>query len=389
VSPTITGIEVLTAELPFRFSFGHALAERRSSTNVYVRLTLDDATVGYGEGVPREYVTGETVESALEALCERQAPALVGRALPGPDEVAELLEDVPDTAPDGGLDLAARCALELALLDAAGKHFGCSIQRWLGGPAPFVTYDAILPFSSPKKLVGLAVAIRALRIRQVKIKVGADLEKELRSLELLRRILGPDADIRVDANCAWTADEALAAIERMRPYRISAVEQPVAGDDLDGLARITAETSESIIVDESLRTLDDARALVDARACNAFNIRVSKNGGVLNAMRLARIAREAGLDCVVGAQVGESAILSAAGRHVAAAIGTPRYVEGSGGSLLLKEDLAEENVLPGLRGRAKPHTGPGLGLHVKEDALRRAARSSRTLGTVGVEASHS
>jgi muconate cycloisomerase len=388
VSPTITGIEVLTAELPFRFSFGHALAERRSSTNVYVRLTLDDATVGYGEGVPREYVTGETVESALEALCERQAPALVGRSFPGPDEVAELLEDVPDTAPDGGLDLAARCALELAMLDAAGKHFGCSIQRWLGGPAPFVTYDAILPFSSPKKLVGLAVAIRALGIRQVKIKVGADLEKELRSLELLRRILGPDADIRVDANCAWTADEALAAIARMRPYRISAVEQPVAGDDLDGLARITAETSESIIVDESLRTLDDARALVDARACNAFNIRVSKNGGVLNAMRLARIAREAGLDCVVGAQVGESAILSAAGRHVAAAIGTPRYVEGSGGSLLLKEDLAEENVLPGLRGRAKPHTGPGLGLHVKEDALRRAARSSRTLGTVGVEASH-
>jgi muconate cycloisomerase len=300
--------------------------------------------------------------------------------------VPELLEDVPDTAPDGGLDLAARCALELALLDAAGKHFGCSVQRWLGHPAPFVTYDAVLPFSSPRKLVALAVGIRALGIRQVKIKVGADLDKELHSLELLRRILGPEADIRVDANCAWTVDEALAAIELMRAHGIKAVEQPVAGDDVAGLAWIAAETSESIIVDESLRTLDDAHALVEARACDAFNIRVSKNGGVLNAMRLARIAREAGLDCVVGAQVGESAILSAAGRHVAAAIGTPRYVEGSGGSLLLKEDLAVENVLPGFRGHAKPHTGPGLGLRVKEDALRRAALTSRTLGAVGVEA---
>jgi L-Ala-D/L-Glu epimerase len=69
----IARIEVLTAQLPFRFSFGHALATRRDSTNVYVRLTLDDGTVGYGEGVPREYVTGETVEGAVAALCNRFA----------------------------------------------------------------------------------------------------------------------------------------------------------------------------------------------------------------------------------------------------------------------------------------------------------------------------
>ena len=97
----------------------------------------------------------------------------------------------------------------------------------------------MLPFSSPRKLVALARVIRAFGIRQVKVKVGDDLERELRSLELLRTVLGPDVDLRVDANCAWTADEALEAIERMRAYGISAVEQPVAGDDLDGLRRVS------------------------------------------------------------------------------------------------------------------------------------------------------
>jgi muconate cycloisomerase len=94
-------------------------------------------------------------------------------------------------------------------------------------------------------------------------------------------------------------------------------------------------------------------------------------------MRIAKIAEAAGLDVVVGAQVGESGILSAAGRHFAAAI-TPRYVEGSGGSLLLKEDLTEERMVPGRGGRAKRFTGPGLGVHVVEETFARYQVGSRS-----------
>ncbi len=366
---SVAGIDVLTAELPFRFSFGHALADRRSSTNVFVRVRLEDGTVGYGEGVPREYVTGETVEGALEALCERQVPVALGRSLSDPDDVVSLIDEIPGVAPDGSLDTAARCAIELALLDAAGKHFGLSVAHWLGEkPASSVHYDVVLPFSSPRKVAALALVIRALGVRQVKAKVGGDLEKELESLRILRRVLGDSIDLRVDANCAWTADEALEAIARLRPHRISAVEQPVAGDDLDGLRRVTAATEEAIIVDESLRTLDEARELASAAACDAFNIRVSKCGGLLNSVRIASVAAENGLFCVVGAQVGESGILSAAGRHLAAQV-RPRYLEGSGGRLLLKQDVTKENVLPGRRGRARTPLGAGLGVEVQPGVL--------------------
>lgn len=374
---TVTRVDILTVELPFRFSFGHALAKRRSSTNVLVRLTLDDGTIGYGEGVPREYVTGETVDGAVEALGERLVPAVLGHSFAAPAAVPAAVGALAGAGPR---DLAARCALELALLDACGKSFNVSVRSWMGSVrAPVIVYDAIIPFSSPTKLAALALVARAAGLRNFKMKVGADLEAELDSLRVLRRVLGSAADLRVDANCGWRdADEALEAISRMRRFGISAVEQPLPAGDFEGLRKVTAETPESIIVDESLCTLDDATRLAGERACDVFNIRVSKCGGLLTSMRMAEIARDAGLGCVVGAQVGETGLLSAAGRHAAAVI-DPRWVEGSAGSLLLKEDLTVERVLPGWRGRARPFDGPGLGVSVRDDVIRTRGTIRRTL----------
>jgi muconate cycloisomerase len=378
---SVAAVDLLEVELPFRFKFGHALATRSSTTNVVARVVLEDGTIGYGECVPREYVTGETTESALEALTERQVPSLLGIDPTSPDELAAAIDEAaPPVGPGGHLETAARCALELALLDAFGRRLRLPVGAWLGGEAaPKVRYDAVLPFSSPRKVAILARVIKAYGTTQVKVKVGDDLERELETLATLRHLLGPAVDLRVDANCGWTVDEALEAIERMRAYGISAVEQPVAADDLAGLARLTAEVPEAIVVDESLRTEADAERIVEAAACNAFNIRVSKCGGLLASMRIAGIARAAGLDIVVGAQVGESGLLSAAGRHLAAAVGSPRYVEGSGGSLLLKEDLTAGRVLPGYGGWARTPEGPGLGVRIRPEVLERHTTSSRTI----------
>jgi muconate cycloisomerase len=378
---TVAAVEVCTAELPFRFSFGHALAERRSSTNVFVKVTLSDGSIGYGEGVPRGYVTGETAGAALEAITRRYGPALLGRELGDAGDVPAVLDAtaaaVAEAGGAAGPSGAAWCAVELAVLDAAGRSFGRPVSHWLGPiRAPDLTYDAVLPFSAPFAAGPLAAAVRTLGIHQIKVKVGRDLDADVHRLRSLRRILGPDADLRVDANCAWTVEQALAAIDAFRPYGISAVEQPVAARDVAGLQRLTASCPELIIVDESLRTIAEAHALVDAKACDAFNIRVSKCGGLRVSMRLAEIAADAGLTVVVGAQVGESGILSAAGRHLAACA-APRYLEGSAGRLLLREDITRESVLPGRGGRARPYTGPGLGVHVKAGVLARRTVDAR------------
>jgi L-alanine-DL-glutamate epimerase-like enolase superfamily enzyme len=373
----ITRIEVLTAKLPFRFAFGHALAERRESTNVYVKLTLSDGCAGFGEGVPREYVTGETVADAVAALGDRLGPALVGREVSVLEPPQAVLETVADAG--AGMSGAAGCALELALLDAAGRHAHISARYWLGPVRTTVLqYDAVIPFASPAKLSAAASAIKLLGLKNVKVKVGRSLDEDARALALLRRLLGSEVDLRVDANCAWTVEQALQAMDRLRRFRLSTVEQPLAAGDIAGLRRLREEWAEPITVDESLRSVQDAVALIDAEACDAFNIRVSKCGGLLASLRIAALAEAAGLFCIVGAQVGESGILSAAGRHLAACI-QPRYLEGSAGRLLLKQDLTEESVLPGWGGRARAFAGPGLGVNVREDLLRRYGRVDRVL----------
>jgi L-alanine-DL-glutamate epimerase-like enolase superfamily enzyme len=162
------------------------------------------------------------------------------------------------------------------------------------------------------------------------------------------------------------------------------VEQPVARDDLDGLRRVTATIRERVIADESVGTPEEATRLASMGACDVFNIRVSKCGGLLRSARIARVARAAGLDCIVGAQVGESGILSAAGRHLAAAIGA-RNAEGSAGRLLLARELVAERVIPGRGGRAPVHGGPGLGVSVRERVLEEVAVLHRTVRPSHVE----
>ena len=117
-----------------------------------------------------------------------------------------------------------------------------------------------------------------------------------------------------------------------------------------------------MVVDESLCTHDDARRLIDANACDIFNIRVSKNGGLINAGRLHRLAREAGLRSQLGAQVGETGFLSAAGRHFATRFDDILWLEGSFAGFLLEKDIVEPDIVLGPDGRARALEGPGLGV---------------------------
>ena len=127
------------------------------------------------------------------------------------------------------------------------------------------------------------------------------------------------------------------------------------------------------MADESLVTLDQARQLIELGACDYFNIRLSKNGGIAGSLAIAKIAHEAGIKIQVGAQVGETGILSAAGRTFAAYLPALVFAEGSFGTWLLAEDLTFENVAFGLGGRAPLLKTRGLSVTVKEDVLERLA----------------
>jgi muconate cycloisomerase len=362
-------VDVLEVTYPFLLSFGHARASRSASRNVVVRVQARDGTVGFGEGVPRDYVTGETPAGAAALIADDLAPRFIGARL-------ERFEDLPGLIAErfAGLEAgrpssAARCAIELAVLDAGGRAFRRSVGELLGPLVrPEVTYSGVLPLLPAPLMYAGALLHRALGVNTLKLKVGRSLSEDLRNLRLLRAALGPGADLRVDVNCAWTVEQAIHSIQALERYGLSVVEQPVDKDDFDGLKRVSQAVEVAVMADESLRTIEDAERLAGEQIVDMFNLRISKCGGLLAAQRMAQIAAEAGLACQLGTHPGESVILAAAGRQFATRTRALRYLE-TPGNILLKRDVARDRLLPRRGGLAPALSGPGLGVEVEDSRI--------------------
>lgn len=331
----------------------------------------EDGRAGWGESCPRSYVTGETIETAKTALLCSILPPMINTVSSNMHETVEFL-----TSELAGLERsrqAAFCAAELAVLDLAGKTFGLSAGTVAGPIARRrVRYGAVIAASSCAQVRKYAALIRLFRFREVKVKVHKSLEQNVKLLETARRFLGRTVVIRIDANGAWSADEAVRQLKQLSRYRLAAVEQPVSAEDIQGMQQVTAAGLLPVVADESLCSVHDAETLIERRAANIFNLRVSKCGGLINTMRIYRKAALAGLGCHVGAQVGETALLSAAGRHLATRCPSILWCEGSYGLLLLKHDIARPGITVGVGGRARAVDRPGIG--VAPD-MRRIARS--------------
>ncbi len=378
----LVGATLYALRIPFVEAFSHSATERRWSDSVVVRVRDDAGTEGFGEGTPRPYVTGETVETMLEHLGRDLWPRVAGRDLPPAGHLAGLATFLPETYLAGALaPNAARAALELAMLDCALRRVGRPMASVLPPRRTRVTYSAVVTAGSVERAVQHARRMRAIGMRHVKVKVGFD--DDVARVTAVREALGPGVTLRLDANGAWTFERAVAVLDAVAPLGIAAVEQPLPRGPVDDLARLRQATPVPVMVDESLVTEADADALIEAKAADFFNVRISKCGGLARSLAIAARGSAVGVGVQVGSQVGETAILSAAGRHLAAALPEVTFVEGSFGTLLLAEDVSVESVRFGHRGEAPLLTGPGLGIRVVEERLRRRAITVRELSTEG------
>ncbi len=369
----IRQVDIWRLHLTFHSPIKHNLATHQGSENLVVKVSAASPLAGYGEGVPRAFVTGESLSGSLTFLTETLIPAILGREFANPPLLLQELESLfRETA--GERHPAAFCALETALLDVAGRAWDMPLQEFLGPKVDHpLIYSAVIPMASPEALARLLQMVKSRQMAFVKLKVGT--ADDLGLLKLAREVLGWEVDLRVDANCAWSADEAIRRLREMQPFRLSAVEQPVAKQDFEGLKAVRAATGLPVIADESLCTENEARQLLALGACDIFNIRLSKCGGPLAAGRIREMASAASLRCQLGCQVGETSILSAAGRHFASYGPKLVYLEGSFAPFLFAKDPVAQPVVFGPRGEASALSGPGLGIDVLEPTLHDLAVS--------------
>ena len=373
----IIGANLYSLRIPFVESFSHAAHARAVSDSIVVRVRSEDGVEGYGEGVPRPYVTGETVETCLQSMRDQFWP-VISRAdypqLTASDILCSLKcidESFAEINADGVIaGNAARTAFELALIDCLLKHQSLSLAALLPPRREEVIYSGVITLGSKAKMVELARRFKELGITQIKVKIdGGD---DRAKLLAIREAAGGEVSLRVDANSAFTLKQAVAVLNDISEAKIDCIEQPLPRGNISELAQLRTETSIPVMVDESLVTISDAERLIAAGACDFFNLRISKNGGIYQTVRLARMAENAGIRLQLGAQVGETAILSAAGRHLAAYL-NPVFVEGSFGTMLLAEDVADVNINFGYGGSAPVLHGNGLGINIRNDVLAKYA----------------
>ncbi len=376
--------------IPLRRPIRHASHSRTETDNVIVRCVLESGVEGYGEGVPRDYVTGETIETALSLLFTSR---LHSQVEPCPDftravALAERLRLAPVPGDNRGCQgNAAHCALELAVLDAAGREFNKALSTVtelltpeLYEPKAEIRYSGAITSARGLKARVAAWAQRLYGFRQLKVKVGIEGFNDPARLRVIRRIVGANVDLRVDANEAWAPANAAERIRALEPYGISAVEQPLSHADAGSLAVLRRQVTTPIMLDESLCSLLDAERAVAGELCDLFNLRLSKCGGFIASLRLAQFASRHSIGCQLGCQVGETAILSAAGRHFATSVAGLRYLEGSYDRHLVREALGTSDITFGRGGRAPELTEPGLGITVDPTALARVTvRTERLL----------
>lgn len=368
---------IYTLRIPFNFSFGHSLKDRDYSDSIVVELSTDTGETGFGEGVARAYVTGETVKESISHIKSTLLPSVLNKplqALFADTHSNKVLSRINDLLPStGNTDTitwnASRCAVELALIDILLKVQQKSLGELLPPSSRTVTYSGVISSGSTEETIKFARIAKQAEIKQVKIKVGNP--NDLERVKVVRDILGPSVSIRLDANGAFSAQEALRFIANVEVYHIDSIEQPVKSGGISELAEVKASSSIPVMVDESLVTLEDARALIENDACDYFNLRVSKCGGIYKTLTIADLAEKNGIKCQLGCQVGETAILSAAGRHMAYHLPNILFLEGSYGKLLLSEDVARDDIAFGKGGEAPVLKGYGLGVEVDRSILEK------------------
>jgi L-alanine-DL-glutamate epimerase-like enolase superfamily enzyme len=375
--------------MPMRLRFEHAAAARDVADPVVLRLTAEAPFAehaGCGETLARDYVTGERTETVIDDLTRRFIPRLIDFRPTSFAQALEFLESVPLSI-EGRIVTAARAAFELAIIDLAGRAFGCraaELAGWLDLPGLKATgrrdsprYSGIVVGRGIRKLSWLLRAQRWYGLRDFKIKVATPgwEERLATAHRVLRRAIGRGrATLRADANGAWTLDEALAALPTLARHGVCGLEQPLSKADDVHLAQLAdAARSERIdlIADESLVTPADAERLVRTCGVRVLNIRLAKVGGLIPALRMADFALRSSADVQLGCLVGETSILTAAGAAFLELCPRVRFAEGAFGRLLLRGDVTGRPIRFGRCGRIRSQRGTGLGVDVAQPFLER------------------
>lgn len=307
----IKKVTIYKVDIPLKEPFIISYASFDMMPAIIIRMETDDGLVGYGESVPDEHVTGESVHSVFAALKHNLIPAVKGL---DPRNLGRIHDMMNQQLVGNG---AAKAAVDIACYDILGKYSQLPIYTLLGGrkeAQPVI--PKVLSILEPEVLAEQAEAAVAEGYRDIKMKLSPDYKKDIKRVRAVREAVGNEVTIRVDVNQGWqNVQHAEAAMQQLAPLHVSWVEQPIAQENVSMFQVLHERTSIPLMADESLIMSQDLRTLAEHRSIDYINIKLMKSGGIFPSHKLATQAELFGIHCQIGSMV-ESSIGSAAGFHV-------------------------------------------------------------------------
>jgi len=350
-------VDIQTAEvfIPLNRPFKTALRVVENVEDILVRVVTDTGEVGYGEAPPTAVITGDTKPSIVGAIRDFIRPNLIGMDIEDLDGVMEKLHGciLKNTS--------AKAAVDMAIYDLYGKLHNRPLYKLLGGRKTEVETDLTISVNPVEEMVADSLSAVAEGYRVLKLKVGREGLADVARVEAIRKAVGKDIVLRVDANQGWDAKQSVRIISAMedRGLDIELVEQPVPYYDLESMAYVNSHVYTSILADECVFSARDAMKIIDMGAADLLNIKLMKTGGIHEALRICAIAESFHVECMVGCML-ESKLAVSAGAHLAAARGIITKADLDGPGLCKIDPYEGGPVFDG--GVIRMSDAPGLGI---------------------------
>ena len=332
--------------------------------NVLIRVRTNQGIDGWGEASPLHSIAGETQAICLTAAQELK-PLFLGR---NPLEIADLVRDAERFLPHNA---TIRSAFDMAFFDIAAQAAGMPLFRLLGGAPRSMETDLTIGICPPDRAAARAVEAIEAGFRILKVKLGTTFEDDRNRLKIIRETAGPETLIRIDANQGWDRTTAKRALDELAVYDVQFCEQPLGAYDVAGLRMLRESAQIPVMADEALFTAHDALRLVHEEAAHYFNIKLSKSGGIHNALRIATIADAGGISSMVGCML-ESRLGLTAAAHFACAAHSVQFFD-----LDTFAEQAEDPIEGGMQvtnGLISLPEVPGLGAAPTRELLQRLVK---------------
>ena len=351
----ITDVRIGKISVPLRVPFKTALRTVNSVEDVIVEIHTDTGAVGYGEAPPTGAVTGDTTGAIIGALKDHIIKTIAGRDV---DEFEDLLQAVQKCVVK---NTSAKAAVDMALWDLYGQLYKIPVYKMMGGARKSIVTDITISVNDPEEMARDAVNAIERGYDCLKVKVGANPALDVARLEAVRKAVGPDTCIRIDANQAWSPKEAVRILNNMQEkgLAIEFVEQPVKAHDFEGMKYVTERSYVPVLADESVFSPEDAMKIMQMGAADLVNIKLMKCGGLYNALKIASAAEVYGVECMIGCML-EAKVSVNAAVHLACAKNVITRIDLDGPVL-----CSEDPVIGGAVFNEKEITvsdEPGLGI---------------------------